>query len=65
MFIYKKRYEALISTIIELKHEIKIRDQYIECLKRDINLLKIRNNFNIDFPNSTKGGFEDSNIFTL
>ena len=41
----------------------------VRSLKNDkkilLNMLKGNDPFDIDFPNSTKGGFEDSDIFTM
>lgn len=66
MIITKLRYEALLDTISELQNGIKIRDQYIENLKKDIrvikhdrdimfNIIKGNDPFNIDYPNKDKG----------
>lgn len=62
MIITKLRYEALLDTISELQNGIKLRDQYIENLKKDIrvikhdrdlmlNIIKGNDPFNIDYPN--------------
>lgn len=62
MIITKLRYEALLDTISELQNGIKIRDQYIENLKKDIrvikhdrdimlNIIKGTDPFDIDYPN--------------
>ena len=66
MIITKARYEALLDTISELQNGIKLRDQYIENLKKDIkvverdrdlmlNIIKGNDPFNIDYPNKDKG----------
>ena len=64
MFITKKRYDALLSTIVELKNGITARDQYIECLKRDISSLKSKNDF--DFMISMfRGGNSHANPYDI
>ena len=66
MIITKARYEALLDTITELNNGIKLRDQYIENLRKDIKvvtherdmMLKViqgQNPFDIDYPNKDKG----------
>ena len=62
MIITKARYESLLDTISELQNGIKLRDQYIENLKKDIrvikhdrdlmlNIIKGGAPYNIDYPN--------------
>ena len=74
MFISKIRYDALIETISDSTKTINTAYEYIEKLKAENkqlrtekvilqNMLRDNTPYNIDFPNSTKGGFEDSNIF--
>ena len=70
MFISKTRYQALQEIIVDQNQTIDTLNNYIALLKKEIRVykqcLKISANGNdIDFPNSTKGGFEDSNIFDL
>lgn len=66
MIITKIRYEALLDTISELQNGIKLRDQYIENLRKNIkaitrdrdimlNIIKGNDPFNIDYPNKDKG----------
>ena len=76
MFISKLRYDALIETISDSTKTINTAYEYIEKLKAENkqlrtekvilqNMLRDNTPNNIDFPNSTKGGFEDSNIFFM
>lgn len=75
MFITKKRYDALLSTIVELKNGITARDKYIECLKRDItslkhdkwlllNISRATDPIDINFPNSYRKGGKSDNTGT-
>ena len=70
MWIKKSNYQALQEIIIDQNQTIDTLQQYIALLKKELRLYKqclkisVPDN-DIDFPNSTKGGFEDSNIFTL
>lgn len=70
MWIKKSNYQALQEIIIDQNQTIDTLQQYIALLKKEIRVykqcLKISVSDNdIDFPNTTKGGFEDSNIFTM
>ena len=70
------RYEAICEIVTDQKKRLIEKEAEIERLKEQIdNLQTIIKLFqttmltvnadNIDFPNSMKGGFEDSNIFLL
>lgn len=70
MWIKKSNYQALQEIIIDQNQTIDTLQQYIALLKKELRVykqcLKISVSDNdIDFPNSTKGGFEDSDIFTM
>lgn len=70
MWIKKSNYQALQEIIIDQNQTIDTLQQYIALLKKEIRVykqcLKISVSDNdIDFPNSTKGGFEGSDIFTM
>ena len=69
MIISKNRYQALQeivadqnTTIQNLKHYIALLETENKALKQ---CLKCDTSSDLDFPNSTKGGFEDSNIFFM
>lgn len=76
MIISKTRYQALQEIIADQNEIIDIQNQTIKNLQQYIALLKTENtalkqclkftaSSDLDFPNSTKGGFEDSNIFFM
>ena len=71
MFISKTRYQALQAIITDQNDTISTLNSYINMLKTENQALKMCIRVSavsaddIDFPNSTKGGFEDSDIFTL
>ena len=70
MWIKKSNYQALQEIIIDQNQTIDTLQHYIALLKKEIRVYKqclrvsVFDN-DIDFPNSTKGGFEDSDIFTM
>lgn len=70
MWIKKSNYQALQEIIIDQNQTIDTLQQYIALLKKELRVYKqclrisVTDN-DIDFPNSTKGGFEDSDIFTM
>lgn len=70
MWIKKSNYQALQEIIIDQNQTIDTLQQYIALLKKELRVYKqclkisVPDN-DIDFPNSTKGGFEDSDIFTM
>lgn len=70
MWIKKSNYQALQEIIIDQNQTIDTLQHYIALLKKEIRVYKqclkvsVPDN-DIDFPNSTKGGFEDSDIFTM
>lgn len=70
MFIRKSTYQALQEIIIDQNQTIDTLQHYIALLKKELRVYKqclkisVPDN-DIDFPNSTKGGFEGSDIFTL
>ena len=70
MFIKKTEYQAMQEIIIDQNQTIDTLQQYIALLKKEIRVYKqclrisVSDN-DIDFPNSTKGGFEGSDIFTM
>lgn len=69
MWIKKTRYQALHEIIRDQDQTITNLQHYIALLKAENTALKQCLSYSqsdvIDFPNSTKGGFEDSNIFTM
>ena len=76
MFISKVRYDALIESMADATKTLHTAYEYIEKLKAEnkqlrqdkillLNMLKGTDPYNIDFPNSQKGGFEGSDIFTM
>lgn len=69
MWITKTRYQALQEIIVDQTQMIKNLQQYIALLEVDNKALKQCLSYSqsdvIDFPNSTKGGFEGSDIFTM
>lgn len=76
MWISKKTYNAMNDLINQQRKEIddmkieriKINARYmkaVDMLSGLIRWVSTKPNPNIDFPNSEKGGFEDSNIFTM
>ena len=70
MWIKKSNYQALQEIIIDQNQTIDTLQQYIALLKKEVRVykqcLKISVSDNdIDFPNSQKGGFEGSDIFTM
>lgn len=69
MWITKTRYQALHEIIADQNQTIKNLQQYIALLEVDNKALKQCLSYSqsdvIDFPNSTKGGFEGSDIFTM
>lgn len=76
MLITKTRYQALQEIIADQNEIIDVQNQTIKNLQQYIALLKTENKAIkqclsysqsdvIDFPNSTKGGFEGSDIFTM
>lgn len=70
MWIKKSNYQSLQEIIIDQNQTIDTLQQYIALLKKELRVykqcLKISVSDNdIDFPNSTKGGFEGSDIFTM
>lgn len=70
MWIKKSNYQALQEIIIDQNQTIDTLQHYIALLKKEIRVykqcLKISVTDNdIDFPNTTKGGFEGSDIFTM
>lgn len=70
MWIKKSNYQALQEIIIDQNQTIDTLQQYIALLKKELRAYKqclrisVTDN-DIDFPNSTKGGFEGSDIFTM
>lgn len=70
MWIKKSNYQALQEIIIDQNQTIDTLHQYIALLKKELRVYKqclrvsVTDN-DIDFPNSTKGGFEGSDIFTM
>ena len=69
MFIRKFTYDSMLDLISMQAKEILDLHSQVRSLKNDkkilLNMLKGNDPFDIDFPNSTKGGFEDSDIFTM
>ena len=69
MIISKTRYQALQEIIADQNQTIKNLQQYIALLEVENKALKQCLSYCssdvIDFPNSTKGGFEGSDIFTM
>ena len=70
MLISKTRYHALQAIITEQNHTIQNLNSYIALLKTENKALKQTITYSelvndIDFPNSQKGGFEGSDIFTM
>lgn len=71
MLISRKRYELICEIVVDQDKKIKRLEEEKRRLKRDLNDLQnfcmnyAADHTDIDFPNSKKGGFEDSNIFTL
>lgn len=69
MIISKKDYLRLTACLNEAATLIEKQDTLIKIQKREIAQLKrLISDFDIpdiDFPNSTKGGNEDSNIFFM
>lgn len=69
MLISKTRYQALTAIITDQAETIQHLEQYIALLKTENKALKqclkCDTSSDLDFPNSTKGGFEDSNIFLM
>lgn len=70
MIISKTRYQALQEIIADQNTTIQNLKHYIALLETENKALKqclkySVSNSDIDFPNSTKGGFEDSNIFLM
>ena len=70
MFISKTRYQALQEIIADQNQTIDTLNSYIALLKKEIRVYKqclwvsVPDN-DIDYPNSQKGGFEGSDIFTM
>ena len=70
MWIKKSNYQALQEIIVDQNQTIDTLQQYIALLKKELRVYKqclrvsVTDN-DIDFPNSTKGGFEGSDIFTM
>lgn len=70
MWIKKSNYQALQEIIIDQNQTIDTLQQYIALLKKELRVynqclrISVTDN-DIDFPNSTKGGFEGSDIFTM
>ena len=70
MFISKTRYQALQEIIADQNQTIQSLNSYIAMLKKENrvyqHLINASDASDLDFPNSTKGGFfEGSNIFDL
>lgn len=69
MWIKKTRYQALTAIITDQAETIQHLEHYIALLKTENEALqqclKCDASSDLDFPNSTKGGFEDSNIFFM
>lgn len=70
MIISKTRYQAMQEIIIDQNQTIDTLNSYIALLKKEIRVYKqclqiSRSDNDIDFPNSQKGGFEGSDIFTM
>lgn len=69
MLISKITYQALQEIIRDQDQTIKNLQQYIALLEVENKALKQCLSYSqsdvIDFPNSTKGGFEGSDIFTM
>lgn len=76
MWIKKSTYNEMLDLINQQRKEIE--DMKIERIKTEsryqkainmvaslIRFISSKTDINIDFPNSTKGGFEGSDIFTL
>ena len=77
MLISRKRYELICEIVVDQSKNIsrleesnrKLREENLN-LSREIELFKYAINDtvyfnNLDFPNSTEGGFEGSNIFDM
>ena len=71
MLITKTRYHALQEIITDQNQTIRNLQQYIALLETENKALKQclkftrSSDIDIDFPNSQKGGFEGSDIFTM
>ena len=69
MFISKTRYQVLTKIIADQNQTIESLNSCIAMLKKENlhykHLLNVSKSSDIDFPNSMKGGFEDSDIFSL
>ena len=69
MFISKTRYQALTEIITDQAETIQHLEHYIALLKTENEslkqCLKCSTSADLDFPNSMKGGFEGSDIFSL
>lgn len=69
MFIRKFTYDSMLDLISMQAKEILELHSQVRSLKNDkkilLNMLKGTDPFDIDFPNSKKGGSEDSNIFLM
>ena len=76
MWISKKKYDEMLNIINQQKKDIddmkieriKLNSRYmkaVDMLSGLIRWISTKPNQNIDFPNSEKGGFEGSDIFTM
>lgn len=76
MWIKKSTYNEMLDLINQQRKEIeylKVENitNYHRCRKAEgmlsglIRFVSANAGSNIDFPNTQKGGFEDSNIFTM
>jgi len=71
MLISKTRYQAMQEIITDQNQTIRNLQQYIALLETENTALKQclkftrSSDIDIDFPNSQKGGFEGSDIFTM
>lgn len=76
MWIKKSTYNEMLDMINQQRKEIE--DMKLERIKTEsryqkainmvsglIRFISVKTDINIDFPNSTKGGFEGSDIFTM
>lgn len=63
MWIKKSTYNEMLDLINQQRKEIEKLQNRIDFLLNRRILKEMY--FDIDFPNSTKGGFEGSDIFTM
>lgn len=71
MLISRKRYELICEIVVDQSKKITRLEEENFKLYEENEFLKYANDQaqsyfnNLDFPNSTKGGFEGSNIFDV